>query len=109
MRSTTVRPALTLAMICLVNACWAFSFGLEVPLASLWLHDHDCSDTVVGLNTATYYLGILLAASAVPWLMRRSARGCAAIGMIASGLTVALFPWGSGLLGWFALRALNGV
>ena len=29
-------------------------------------------------------------------------------GMLASALTVALFPWGGSLTGWFALRVLNG-
>jgi MFS family permease len=105
----TAPRAWTLAIICLVNGFWAFSFGLEVPLASLWLRDHGLSDTLIGLNTGSYYLGILLAAGAVPWMMTRSARGCATSGMVVSGLTVALFPWAGGIIGWFALRGLNGV
>jgi MFS family permease len=103
-----------LALICLVSVGWAFSFGLSAPLASLWLRDATTSDsdtvnTVIGLNTGTYYLGIALAAALVPWLMRRWGHGCAALGMLLSGVTVALFPWGGGYPGWFALRALNGV
>jgi MFS family permease len=102
-------PGRTLALICLVNGCWAFSFGLEVPVASLWLQDHGLNDALIGLNSATYYLGILLAAVVVPPLMRRSARCCATAGLIVSALTVGCFPWGGGLAGWFLLRGLNGV
>jgi MFS family permease len=102
-------PGWTLALICLVNGCWAFSYGLEASIASLWLRDHGLSDTLIGLNAAVYYVGMLVAAGVVPWLMKRSARACAGAGLIASGLTVSLFPWGSGLAGWFSLRGLTGV
>jgi MFS family permease len=102
-------PGRTLALICLVNACWAFSYGVEAPIASLWLRDHGLTDTLIGLNAAVYYVGMLLAAGLVPWLMKRSARTCAGAGLIASGLAVSLFPWGGGLAGWFVLRSLTGV
>jgi MFS family permease len=94
--------------ICLSALLWAFSFGLGAPLASLWLQDAQYGDTLIGLNTATYYLGIALAAPLVPALMRRSGRGTLVAGMVASGISVAWFPWGGSLGGWFALRALNG-
>src|SRR5205823_819460 len=64
--------------------------------------------TVIGLNTAVYYLGIAVAAGAVPGMMRRWGKGCPVFGMVFSGLTVALFPWGGSLTGWFLLRLLNG-
>jgi MFS family permease len=99
----------TLITLCLVSAAWAFSFGLGAPLASLWLQDAKQSNTIIGLNTGTYYLGIALAAGLVPWLMRRWGRGCPIAGMVVSGLTVAWFPWGDGLAGWFVLRFVNGV
>jgi MFS family permease len=98
-----------LFLICAASALWGFNFGAGAPTASLWLHDHDSSDTVIGLNTAVYYLGIALAAPLVPWLMRRGGRACIILGMVLSGLTVALFPWGGGLAGWFLLRFLNGL
>jgi MFS family permease len=101
-------PTRTLAVLCLASMCWAFSFGLGAPLASLWLHDHGFSDTVIGLNTSIYYLGIALAATLVPGLMRRWGNGCMIAGMFASALTVALFPCGGSLLGWHTLRLLNG-
>jgi MFS family permease len=98
-----------LVVLCLAGACWAFSFGAGAPLASVWLERAGYTNTIVGLNTAVYYLGIALTAGAVPWMMRRWGRGCLAVGMVVSGLTVMAFPWGQGLPGWFLLRALNGV
>jgi MFS family permease len=109
MRARLSAPARALLAICAAGALWGFNFGSGAPTASLWLHDHGRSDTVIGLNTAVYYLGIALTAPLVPGVMRRRGRGCIILGMILSGLTVALFPWGGGLLGWFALRLLNGV
>lgn len=97
-----------LFLICLASAGWAFSFGLGAPLASLWLHGQGWSDTLVGLNTGTYYLGIALAALLVPRLMRRWGKGCVAVGCLASGGAVALFPWAGAPAGYFALRLLNG-
>jgi MFS family permease len=102
-------PARALLAICAASALWGFNFGAGAPTASLWLRDHGGSDTVIGLNTAVYYLGIALTAPLVPWLMRRGGRGCIVLGMVLSGVTVALFPWGGGLGGWFGLRLLNGV
>jgi MFS family permease len=95
--------------LCLTSALWGFSFGLSAPLASLWLQQAGYSDTVVGLNTGTYYLGIIAAAGLVPPLLRRWGSGCLLAGVIASGLTVLAFPWGGSWPGWFALRGLNGV
>jgi MFS family permease len=101
--------ARALLAICAASALWGFNFGAGAPTASLWLRDHGGRDTVIGLNTAVYYLGIALTAPLVPWLMRRGGRGCIVMGMVLSGVTVALFPWGGGLGGWFGLRLLNGV
>jgi MFS family permease len=104
-----LRNVRTLVVLCLVSAGWAFSFGLGAPLASLWLSDAGHSDSIVGLNTGVYYLGIALTAAVVPRMMRRLGHGCPAAGFVLSGLTVALFPWGSSLFGWFMLRLLNGI
>jgi MFS family permease len=107
--SAPLRNVRTLIVLCLVSAGWAFNFGLGAPLASLWLSDTGYSDTVVGLNTGVYYLGIALTAIAVPWLMRRYGRSCPAAGFVLSGVTVILFPWGGSITGWFGLRLLNGI
>jgi MFS family permease len=102
-------PRCWLRPLGLASFLWAVSFGVNGPLASLWMEDAGASRTLVGLNTGTYYLGIALAAGAVPWLMRNFGHGCLVLGMVASGLTAAAFPWGGGWQGWFVLRALNGV
>ncbi|HLN27927.1 MAG TPA: MFS transporter [Gemmataceae bacterium] len=97
-----------LPALCAAAMFWSFSFGAGAPLASIWLKEARFSDTIVGLNTGIYYLGIAVAALAVPWMMRRWGRGTLIAGMVASGLTVAMFPWGGSLSGWFVLRILNG-
>jgi MFS family permease len=104
-----LRLPAALPAICAASALWGVSFGAGAPAASLWLRDHGSHDTVIGLNTAVYYFGIAVTAPFVPRLMRRMGRGCVVAGMVLSGLTVALFPWGDGLAGWFGLRFLNGV
>src|SRR6516162_7454023 len=83
----------TLVVLCLAALGWAFSFGLSAPLASLWLKDKGWGCSTVGYNTGTYYLGIALAAGAIPWLMRRWGAGCVVAGCFLSGATVAVFPW----------------
>ena len=95
--------------LCLVSALWAFSFGVSAALASIWMQEAGCGDALIGLNTGTYYLGIVLAATAVPWLMRRLGPLALLLGLIASGATAAAFPWATSPAGWFVLRALNGV
>ncbi|HZU37453.1 MAG TPA: MFS transporter, partial [Gemmataceae bacterium] len=102
-------PSTRLPVLCLAAGLWAFSFGACAELASVWLKRAGYDYTVVGLNTSVYYLGIALAAGLVPWMIRHWGRWGLAAGMIASGLSAMLFPWGGGLAGWFVLRALNGV
>jgi MFS family permease len=97
-----------LAVICLTTAGWAFTFGVATQAATLWLADAGLGDTLIGLNSGTYYLGIAVASPLVPWLMRRGGPGCAAAGMALGGAAVALFPWAGGTAGWFVLRLLQG-
>ena len=99
----------SLSLLCAVSAAWAFSFGLGAPLASLWLADHGCGPTVIGLNTAAYYAGIAAAAAPLPWLMTRSARACVVAGLVLAALTTAFFPAVDGLAWWFLIRAVNGL
>jgi MFS family permease len=98
-----------MAPLCVVSVLWAFSFGVNAPLAAVWMQTKGCSDTLIGLNTGVYYLGIAVAATLVPWAMRYW--GCTAlfVGVAASAVTAAAFPWGGGTPGWFALRGLNGM
>jgi MFS family permease len=108
MASAPPHPRRTLAVLCAASAGWAFSFGLGAPLASLWLRDAGGGAGVIGLNHAAYYLGVALAAAAVPALMRRFGRGCIVAGIAIDAAVTALFPWGGGWAGWFLLRLLGG-
>lgn len=108
MSDSSKRTVRVLVTICWASAGWGFGFGLGAPLASLWLSSAGFGTTFVGANTAVYYLGIAVAAPAVPWLMRRWGSRCPALGMMLSGVTVALFPFAQGW-SWFALRAANGL
>lgn len=94
--------------LCLASLLWAFSFGSNASLAPLWMDRAGCTDTLIGLNTSAYYLGIALAAGLVPGLLHRGGYRALALGMFASGVTAAAFPWGGGEAGWFAWRGLNG-
>jgi MFS family permease len=109
MRIKLLLPPAQLAWLCLVALCWGFGFGLGAPLASLWLRDAGFSEALIGWNTSVYYLGIALAAAAIPWMMRRWGKTCPLAGIAISALTVSLFPWGGDLPGWFAIRLVNGL
>ncbi|HTU17049.1 MAG TPA: MFS transporter, partial [Gemmataceae bacterium] len=99
----------TLRMLCLASGGWAFSFGLGAPLASLWLRDAGHSARVIGLNTSLYYVGVAVAAFAVPYLMRRASRLCVVGGILADAVATAVFPWASTLPVWFTLRLVGGM
>jgi MFS family permease len=101
-------PPRTLLVLCLASAGWAFSFGLGATLAAPLLADAGYDKTTIGLNTSIYYLGVAVASVALPRLMRKSGRTWIVAGMLIDALTVALFPWFGGPLGWFALRLLGG-
>jgi MFS family permease len=102
-----------LLAICLATVAWSFNFGLGTQAIShwlkAWLHGREDSNTVIGLNLSTYYLGMALAALAVPRLTKCLGNLCAPAGMILSGLSLTMFPWGDGLAGWFVLRLVNGM
>jgi MFS family permease len=109
MGTATTAPGKALLVICLASACWSFSFGAGAPLTSLWLKQHGCSETIIGLNTAAYYAGLALTALIVPLLMRRWGGRCATLGMGIAALAIAIFPLGSTLNWWFGLRLLGGI
>jgi len=97
-----------LLLICLTSATWSFGFGMGSQLVTHWLRARDQSETEIGLNHACHYLGLAVASLAVPWLTRRFGTRTAALGMVICGVTLALFPWADGPVGWFGLRLLNG-
>src|SRR4051794_23653272 len=98
-----------LVLVSLASLGWAFSFGLGAPLSALWLERAGLRAGVLGLNTSLYYLGVALASPLVPWLMRRDARLCVAVGMVLDALATAGFPLCSEALGWHLLRLVAGV
>jgi MFS family permease len=103
------RSRRTLRMLCLASGGWAFGFGLGAPLASLWLRDAGRGARIIGLNTSLYYVGVALAAFAVPNLMRRASRYCVAGGIFADAVATALFPWTEALPACFLLRLIGGM
>lgn len=109
MSDSVRRSRRTLWTLCLASGGWAFSFGLGAPLASLWLRDAGHSAAVIGLNTSVYYVGVALAAFAVPILMRRASRLCVAGGIFADAVATAAFPWADALSAWFVLRLIGGI
>ena len=60
-----------MALIFLAGASWAFSFGVGAQLATHWLTDRGASNTVIGLNHATYYFGLTAASLLASWLIKR--------------------------------------
>jgi MFS family permease len=97
-----------LLVICLATGAWSFSFGVGSQLVTHWMTDHEASNELIGWNHSCHYLGLAAASLAVPWITRRLGRRGAALGMLACGPTLALFPWSAGPVGWFVLRLLNG-
>jgi MFS family permease len=97
-----------LLLLYLTCGSWAFSFGLECPLASRWLEVTGHSEGFIGLNTGTHFFGVIVAGIAAPALMRRCGRGCIAAGLLLSGAAVALFPWSGAGTELFVLRFIAG-
>lgn len=101
--------ARSLFFICWTVANWAFSFGLGSQLVSHWLHSQGQSDTVIGYGHAFYYLGMAVASFAAPLAMRwLGAIRCVTMGLILTGVTLAIFPWSEHEGVWYVLRCLNG-
>jgi MFS family permease len=98
-----------LLAICLAGACWAFSFGVGSQLGTHWLKDQGASDSVIGLNHAIYYFGVTLGSLLASRLIRRWNVRWAILGLVLCALSLALFPWGGSLWGWFTWRLVNGL
>jgi len=99
----------SLTLICLASASWAICFGVGTQLGTLWLKDHGASNSTIGFNHAIYYLGLTLASLAAPRLFRRFGIHCSTIGLLLSALSLAMFPWASGPIGWFGWRLVHGL
>jgi MFS family permease len=97
-----------LLAICVASGAWSFSFGVGSQLVTHWMRGRGASTELIGWNHSFHYLGLALGSLAVPWLTRYLGARGAALGMIACGPTLALFPWAGGPIGWSVLRLLNG-
>jgi MFS family permease len=97
-----------LTVVCLAIAGWGFGFGVGTQVVSLWAKQRGASDSLIGWLHAVYYLGVAVAAVAVPLLSRRWGLRTVLAGMALSAVTLALFPWSRGEIDWFVLRALSG-
>jgi MFS family permease len=98
-----------LLVICLAGACWSFSFGVATQLGSHWLKDQGASDGIIGLNHATYYFGLTLGSLlSSRWIRQWNIRW-AIMGLAGCAVSLALFPWSGGLVGWFGWRLVNGL
>jgi len=99
-----------LVLICLVSGGWACSFGLGSQVVTHWLKFHGASNSLIGLNHATHYLGLAIGSLLAPRLIGSwGMRGCSALGLILSGVSLSVFPWTGGASGWFAIRFVNGL
>ena len=107
--STLRSPPSTLSFVPICLCCWgwAFGYGLEFPLASRYLEDHGQGEAFIGANTSTHFIGILLTGLIAPWLLARLGRKAIALGLVLTGLSIALFPWGDPV-SWFLFRFLSG-
>jgi MFS family permease len=99
----------TLIAFSLASAGWAFSFGLSIPLGSLWQKDAGCSAGIIGLSTSIYYLGVVIASLLLPRLLPCGARRLIIAALLIQAVVVALFPWVWGCPSWFLLRLLSGI
>ncbi len=95
-------------LVCLASAAWAFSFGAGTQATTHWLNDESASESLIGQCHACYYLGVAITSLLTPTLIRRFGSALTVAGMLASGATLALFPWGGGAFGWCLLRFVNG-
>lgn len=109
MRESTGNARRSLRVICITTAGWAFMFGVGTQALTLSMDALAWSDTLIGLNTGTYYLGIALAALFVPAWLRRWGQRCAVAGMLLSGGLLLLYPLHISVAGWFVLRLLGGM
>jgi MFS family permease len=109
MRESTGTGRRSLLVICVTTAGWAFMFGVGTQALTLSMDALAWSDTLIGLNTGTYYLGIAVAALFVPAWLRRWGQHCAVAGMLLSGGVLLLYPLHASVSGWFVLRLLGGM
>jgi MFS family permease len=95
---------------CAAVCVFALSLGEAFPLLSLKMEAWGIDSKVIGLNSATGPLGILLAGLIIPRLSHAFGPKPVAIFMaIATGLIFLAYPAFPTLWAWFPLRLLQGI
>jgi len=85
------------------------TFGFTLPLLSLVLEARGTASSLIGINTAAQFLGLLVAAPLVPRLLDAAGTFRVMVGafLVSIAATLLLWPLDS-LAWWFALRLLLG-
>ena len=88
---------------------FAIAQGLTYPLISLLLAERGVSETVVGLNAASYMLGLAVSVLVVPALTRHLRAGQVIVaGLAGTAVTLVGFAVMDALAIWFLLRFALG-
>jgi len=89
---------------------YGLTLGLTHPLLSLILEDQGYSSTLIGLNSAATFVGVLASAPIIPPLVRRL--GPSGTMMAAIGLTITMLlalPLFANIWAWFGIRFVLGI
>lgn len=102
------RRSLVAAISCI--AVFGAGMGFSMPLLALVLETRGIDSTVIGLNAAMTFLGVILAAPAVPWAAQVLGAKPLMLGCLGAGLVCfALMMLSDNLSLWFLLRFGTGV
>ena len=102
------RRSLIAAISCV--AVFGAGMGFSMPLLALILEARGTDSGLIGLNAAMTFLGVILAAPAVPWATRTFGAKPVMLGCLVAGFACfALLMSVRSLLLWFLLRFGTGV
>jgi MFS family permease len=102
------RRGLFAAISCI--AVFGAGMGFSMPLFALILEARGVHSSVIGLNAAMTFLGVILAAPAVPWAARMVGAKLFMLACLLAGLVCfALMMLSDSLSLWFVLRFGTGV
>lgn len=90
-------------------AIYGLTLGLGHPLLSLILESRGYDRTIIGLNAATPAIGMLLAAPAIPYMVRKLGLKTFLLACFFADLVLFLmFPLFDNIYAWFAIRLFMG-
>jgi len=90
-------------------AIYGLTLGLGHPLLSLILESRGYDRTIIGLNAATPAIGMLLAAPAIPFMVRKFGLKYFLLGCFFADLVLFLmYPLFDNIYAWFAIRLFMG-